>query len=176
VINVRPFQKLDPDETKGNRYSRDNPIRQRLLRREFFRLTWTQPTPLIQPTTNLMKSNSKLGATAKTFDAYLGALSAEKRAALEKLRKTIRAAVPKAEECISYGIPAFRLNGKFLVGMGAGANHCSFYPGSTLQAYKSELKKFDTSKGTIRFQPDSPLPAALVRKLVKARIAQTQIS
>src|SRR4051812_37613771 len=75
-------------------------------------------------------SRSKLGA--KTFDGFLAALSQEKRSALEKLRKTIRATVPGAEECISYGIPAFRLGGKFLVGLGAGADHCSFYPGSAL--------------------------------------------
>ena len=80
--------------------------------------------------------------------------------------------MPKAEECISYGVPAFRLNGKFLVAMGAGATHCSFYPGSTLAAFKLDLKKYETSKGTIRFQPGHPLPATLVRKIVKARIAQ----
>ena len=93
--------------------------------------------------------------------------------ALEKLRKTTRAAAPKAEECISYQIPAFRLNG-MLVGFGAAANHCAFYPmsSSTVEAHKHDLKNYDTSKGTIRFQPDQPLPAALVRKLVKARIAE----
>ena len=107
----------------------------------------------------------------RTFDGYLEALSADQRAALEKLRKAIRAAAPKAEECISYGIPAFRLNGKFLVGLGAAATHCSFYPGSTVQAYKKHLKGYDTSKGTVRFRADKPLPAALVRSIVKARIA-----
>ena len=111
-------------------------------------------------------------AKPKTIDEYLAALTADKRAALEKLRKAIRAAAPKAEECISYGIPGFRLNGKYLVGFGAAAKHCAFYLGSTVQKYKTELKKYDTSKGTIRFQPDDPLPAALVRKLVKARIAE----
>ena len=117
-----------------------------------------------------MKQDSK--TKTKTFDGFLAGLSADKRAALEKLRKTIRAAVPKAEECISYGIPAFRLNGKFLVGLGAGADHCSFYPGSALDAYKQELKRYETSRGTIRFQPSKPLPAALVRRLLKARIAK----
>ena len=119
-----------------------------------------------------MKRNPKAGAKAKTFDGFLAALSAEKRAALEKLRKAIRSAAPKAEECICYGIPAFRLNGKFLVALGAGANHCSFYPGSTLGAFREELKGYETSKGTIRFQPGQPLPSALVRKLVRARIAR----
>jgi uncharacterized protein YdhG (YjbR/CyaY superfamily) len=110
---------------------------------------------------------------ASTIDEYLANLSDDKRAALEKLRKTIRAAAPQAEECISYQMPAFRLNG-MLVGFGATANHCAFYPmsASTVAAHKEELQGYDTSKGTIRFQPDKPLPAALVRKLVKARIAE----
>src|SRR5882724_7119298 len=111
----------------------------------------------------------------ETIDEYLAPLSADKRAALEKLRKIIRAAAPKAEECISYQIPAFRLNGRMLVGFGATANHCAFYPmnSSTVESYKEELKGFKTSKGTIRFQADKPLPTALVRRLVKARIAET---
>ena len=80
---------------------------------------------------------------------------------------------PEAEECISYQLPAFRLNGKMLVAFGAATNHCAFYPGSfPVEAPKDELKAYDTSKGTIRFQADSPLPAALVRKLVKTRIAE----
>jgi uncharacterized protein YdhG (YjbR/CyaY superfamily) len=110
----------------------------------------------------------------KTIDEYLAALSDDKRAALEKLRKAIKAAAPKAEECISYQLPAFRLNGRTLVAFGATAKHCAFYPmsASTVQAYQDELKDYDTSKGTIRFQSDHPLPVALVRKLVKARIAE----
>ena len=110
---------------------------------------------------------------AKTIDEYLAALSDDKRAALEKLRKTIRAAAPKAEEYISYQIAAFRHNG-MLVGFGATAKHCAFYlmSSSTVEAYKDELKDYDISKGTIRFPADKPLPVALVRKLVKARIAE----
>ena len=113
-------------------------------------------------------------AKPKTIDEYLAALSDDKRAALEKLRKTIRAAAPKAEEYISYGLAAFRLNGKPLVAMGASANHCAFYlmSGSTVEAHNDELNDYDTSKGTIRFQADKRLPFALVRKLVKARIAE----
>jgi uncharacterized protein YdhG (YjbR/CyaY superfamily) len=117
-----------------------------------------------------MKRVSKPKVRAKTFDAFLAALSPEKRAALNKLRKTIRATVPNAEECISYGIPAFRLNGKFLVGLGAGADYCSFYPGSALDALQDDLKAYETGKGTIRFQSDKPLPATLVKRIVKARI------
>jgi uncharacterized protein YdhG (YjbR/CyaY superfamily) len=113
------------------------------------------------------------GPKAKSIDDYLARVSEEKRAALEKIRKTIRAAAPKAEECISYGIPAFRYNG-MLVGFGATAKHCAFYPmsSSMVAAFQDELKEFDTSKGTIRFQPEKPLPAALIRKIVKARIEE----
>lgn len=109
----------------------------------------------------------------QTIDEYLAPLSSEKRAALEKLRKAIRSAAPGAQECISYGIPAFRLGGRLLVGFGAAANHCAFYPGShPLEAHRHELEAYDTGKGTIRFRPDRPLPVALVRKLVKTRIAE----
>jgi len=109
-----------------------------------------------------------------TIDGYLAGVNADQRVALEKLRKAIHAAAPKVEECISYGIPAFRLNGRSLVFFGAWANHCSFYPGSsaTLKNFQDDLKSFQVSKGTIRFSPDSPLPLALVKKLVKARIAE----
>ena len=102
---------------------------------------------------------------ARTVDEYLARLNNE------KLRKTIRTAAPRAEECISHGLPAFRLNGKFLLALGATARHCAFYLGSTVQEFKSDLRNYDTSKGTIRFQADDPIPAALVRKLIKARIA-----
>ena len=117
-----------------------------------------------------------MAAKPKTIDEYLAAVSNDKRSALEKLRRTIRSIVPKAEECISYGLPAFRLDGKPLVFLGAGANHCAFYPGSgsTVANHKDELKDYETTTGSIHFQPDDPLPAALVRKLVKARIAENE--
>jgi len=117
-----------------------------------------------------------MASKSKTTDDYLAAVSDDKRAALEKLRKTIKAAVPKAEECISYGLPAFRLDGRLLVAFGAGVDHCAFYPcsGSTVAAYKNDLKPYETSKGAIHFQADEPLPAALVRKLVKARITENE--
>jgi uncharacterized protein YdhG (YjbR/CyaY superfamily) len=113
-------------------------------------------------------------AKPKTIDDYLAALSADKRAALEKLRKTIRSAAPKAEECISYSLPAFRLDGKLLVGFGASASHCAFYPmsGATVKTLAQDLTQYETSKGTIRFQAGDPLPASLVRKVVKARIVE----
>ncbi len=109
-----------------------------------------------------------------TVDEYIAAFDQDKRAALEHLRKTIKAAAPRAEECISYQMPAFRLDGRMLVWFGATANHCSFYPGAVVEAHKKELKGYGLSKGTIRFQPDHPLPATLVRKLVKARIAENE--
>jgi uncharacterized protein YdhG (YjbR/CyaY superfamily) len=111
---------------------------------------------------------------ASTIDQYLAGVTDAQRAALEKVRATVRAAAPRAEECISYGMPAFRLDGKPLVAFGATKTHCAFYPmsGATVAAHEAELAKWETSKGTIRFQPDRPLPATLVRKLVKARIAE----
>jgi len=97
----------------------------------------------------------------------------DKRAALERLRKIIKAAAPKAEESIGYQIPIFRLNG-MLVGFASGKNHCAFYPcnGAAVETFKNELKNYETSKGAIRFQADKPLPVALVRKIVKTRIAE----
>jgi uncharacterized protein YdhG (YjbR/CyaY superfamily) len=115
-------------------------------------------------------------AKPETIDEYLATLSEDKRTALEVLRRTIKSAAPNAEECISYGLAAFRLDGKPLVAFGASANHCAFYPmsSSTVTDHKDELEGYDTGKGTIRFAVDKPLPAALVRKLVEARIAEQE--
>ena len=118
-----------------------------------------------------MGPKPKIKAKPETIDEYLAALSNDKRVALERLRKIIRAAAPGAEEGISYQLPAFRLDGKWLVWFGAAANHCAIY--GVVGRHKDELKDYDTSgKGTIRFQAGNPLPATLVRKLVKARIAK----
>ena len=110
----------------------------------------------------------------KTIDEYLTNVKPDHRKTLQKLRQIIQTTAPTAEECISYGIPAFRLNRRLLVFFGAWANHCAFYPGSaaTLKNFRNELKNFQTSEGTIRFSPDKPLPVALVKKLVKTRIAE----
>ena len=110
----------------------------------------------------------------KTIDEYLANVKPDHRETLKKLRQIIQTAAPKAEECISYGIPAFRLNRRLLVFLGAWANNCAFYPGraATLRKFRNELRNFETSKGTIRFSPDKPLPVALVKKLVKTRIAE----
>jgi uncharacterized protein YdhG (YjbR/CyaY superfamily) len=116
------------------------------------------------------KSTTKQSKPA-TIDEYLARVPADQRSALEQLRRKIKSAVPGAEECISYGLPAFRYNGRMLAWFGAAKNHCSFYPGGVVQECQDELKKYETSKGTIRFQPEQPLPAGLVKKLLKARIA-----
>jgi uncharacterized protein YdhG (YjbR/CyaY superfamily) len=110
----------------------------------------------------------------KTIDEYLAPLSDDKRAALEHLRRTIKEAAPEAEERIYYRLPAFRWHGKMLVAFGAAAKHCALYPlsAATIEAFKEELKDYDTSKGTIRFSPGHPLPDALVCRLVQARIVE----
>ena len=113
-------------------------------------------------------------AKAKTIDGYLAALDDDKRAAPERLRRAIKTIARGAEECISYQMPAFRIDGKVLLWFGAGANHCAFYPGGIVEQYEDELKENKTSKGTIRFQPDKPIPATLIRKIVRARIAENQ--
>ena len=124
-------------------------------------------------------SSSKRRSTPQepvSVDEYLAALPADKRAALQKIRKAVSAAAPGAEEGFSYGLPAFRLGSRPLVCYGAAANHCSFFPMSpaVIRAHTADLKGYETSKGTIRFAPAKPLPAALVRKLVKARIAELE--
>jgi len=110
----------------------------------------------------------------KTIDEYLSDLPRDQRTALEGIRRAIKAAVPRGEECISYGVPAFRLDGRVLVGFGAASKHCTFFPmsGTITAAHEAELSGYETSKGAIRFQPGSPLPAALVRKLVRWRLAE----
>jgi len=119
-----------------------------------------------------MKSDGQGKAVPGTIDEYLAAVEEDKRAALEKLRRDIHAAAPRAEECISYRIPAFRLDGKLLVAFGAAARHCACYPGDVVEAFAAELAGYDTSKGTIRFAASEPLPAALVRRLVRAQLAR----
>ena len=115
------------------------------------------------------------GEKFETIAAYIASLDQPKRAALRKLRKDIRAAAPGLKECISYGIPAYRLDGKMLMAFGASAKHCSFYPGAhPVKAHAKELSAYSTSKGTIRFPADEPLPTALVRKLVRTRIAEAK--
>ena len=120
-----------------------------------------------------MSADSSMSAKPRSIDDYLSRLSEEKREALQKIRKAVRAAAPRAEECISYQLPAFRLDGRMLVWFGAASRHCSFYPGAEpIRAHAKDLESYDTSKGTVRFPPGRPLSPALVRKLVRARIAE----
>ncbi len=111
---------------------------------------------------------------AKDIDEYLAGVPEEARSTLEKLRKTIRAVAPKAVEVISYQIPMFKYEG-MLVAFAAFKNHCSLFAGTgVIAAYKEDLERYQTSKGTIRFPAGKPLPAALVKKLVKARIRENE--
>jgi len=111
----------------------------------------------------------------KNVEEYLAGVPEPARSTLNKVRAAIRTAVPPGTtETISYGIPAFKHNG-VLMWYAAFANHCSLFPtGAVIEAFKNELKGFSTSKGTIQFSTDKPLPAALVKKLVKARVAQSE--
>jgi uncharacterized protein YdhG (YjbR/CyaY superfamily) len=116
-----------------------------------------------------------MGGKPTTIDEYLAAVRGDKRAALDRLRKTIRTFVPKAKECISYGMPAFRLDGHVVAGFAATAKGCSYFPfsGSTLGTLADELADYDRTKSALHFDPARPLPVTLVRKLVKTRIAET---
>ncbi len=107
-----------------------------------------------------------------TIDEYLSTLAPPQRAFLQKFRKLIHSIVPKAEECITYSMPGFRLNRPF-VAFAAFKNHYSLFPmgGATTEKFKKELKNFDTDKGTIRFTEEKPIPASLLRKIIKHRLA-----
>jgi uncharacterized protein YdhG (YjbR/CyaY superfamily) len=115
------------------------------------------------------------GSSSSEVEDYLADVSPEARATLEKLRQTIKAVVPRAVEVLSYQIPTFKLDGRMLVSYAAFKNHCSFFPGAApIKAHEDELKSYQTSKGTIRFATGKPLPAALVKKLVRTRIKENE--
>jgi uncharacterized protein YdhG (YjbR/CyaY superfamily) len=120
-------------------------------------------------------SAAKGNAAPKNVEEYLAGVPEPARSTLNKLRAAIRSAVPpEATETISYRIPAFKYEG-VLVWFAAFSNHCSLFPtAAVVEAFKNELKGFSTSKGTIHFPTDRPLPTALVKKLVKARVAQVE--
>jgi uncharacterized protein YdhG (YjbR/CyaY superfamily) len=108
------------------------------------------------------------------IDAYLVTLAQPQRETLGELRNAIMELVPDAERCTSYTFPAFRLDGKLIAGFGAFTNHLSYFPhsGSVLSALQNELIGYTTTKGTLHFAPDAPLPRALVKRLIDTRIEQ----
>ncbi len=112
--------------------------------------------------------------TVQSVEEYLAACDPEQRAALERLRATIRAVVPEATEVISYQIPTFRANGRMLVSYAAFKNHLSLFPLSraVLADFTEDLRPYLSGKSTIRFQADEPIPEVLVQKLVRARLAE----
>ena len=107
-------------------------------------------------------------------DDYLAALPEEQRAALEKVRETVRSAAPGATETISYQMPAFKHEGRILVWYAAFKNHCSLFPASEaiLEEHGEALTPYYSGKGTLRFTPDKPIPAPLLKKIVKTRIKE----
>lgn len=111
-------------------------------------------------------------ATAKTIDDYLARCPPKQRKALQALRKTIRAAAPDAEEVISYHIPGFKQDG-YLVGFAAFTDHCSLFPGTSMLLFP-ETKPYRAGRGTLQFTPEKPIPAALVKKIVKRRLADNK--
>jgi len=121
------------------------------------------------------RSPAKRRSAPKTVDEYLAAVPEPARGTLNKLRAAIRSALPaEATETLSYRIPAFRHHG-VLVWYAAFSKHCSFFPtAAVIEAFKNDLKGYSLSKGTIQFPTDKPLPAALVRRMVKARLVQNE--
>jgi len=113
-------------------------------------------------------------ATTSPIDEYLASLGEPKRTTLTSLRDTIMAIVPQAEQCISYGMPAFKLRGKTVAGFAAFKNHLSYLPhsGSVIPQLAEETAAYASTKGSLHFPVDEPLPAALVRKLLEVRMAE----
>jgi uncharacterized protein YdhG (YjbR/CyaY superfamily) len=120
-------------------------------------------------------SATKRRASRKSVDEYLARIPEPARGTLNRIRAAIRDAAPSgATETISYEMPAFKYNG-ILVWYAAFAKHCSLFPtASVIDAFKDELKPYTLSKGTIQFPIDKPLPDALVKKIVRARVAQIE--
>jgi uncharacterized protein YdhG (YjbR/CyaY superfamily) len=112
----------------------------------------------------------------RSVEEYLADLPKEQRAALEGLRKTIKAAAPQATEAISYQMPAFKDHGRFLVSYAAFKDHCSLFPASyaVMEALEKELMPYLSGKGTLRFTTEQPIPAALVKKIIKLRLEENQ--
>ncbi len=117
-----------------------------------------------------------MAGKAKTIDQYLASVKGDKREALDKLRATILKIVPQARECISYSMPAFRVEGKVVAGFCATAKGCSYLPfsGSTLATLAKDLASYSQTKSSLHFDPKKHLPATLVQKLIKARLAEME--
>ncbi len=113
----------------------------------------------------------------KSVESYLKSLPQDTKLTLEKMRKIITSAFPKAEEIISYQIPTFKLEGMPFAAIAGFKNHCSYFTmsHSVMKQYKNELAGYDTSGVTIRFEPGKPLPSPLVKKLVKAKLAENRV-
>jgi uncharacterized protein YdhG (YjbR/CyaY superfamily) len=120
------------------------------------------------------KRASPMRKKPASIDAYLKTVTGERRAALEMLRRTIRSVLPEAEECISYSIPAFRVDGVVVAGFLATAKGCSYYPfsGKTLRTLAADLEGYQGTRGALHFPAGKPLPKALVRRLLRARVAE----
>ena len=119
----------------------------------------------------------KLKTVKNDIDIYLSKQPKEIQLALDRVRQTILAVLPDAEQTFNYAMPMIRYQGKMLVGFAAYKNHCSLFPcsGSTVLFFKDELKKFETTKGSIHFTTDKPLPLALIKKITKYRIAENEM-
>jgi uncharacterized protein YdhG (YjbR/CyaY superfamily) len=114
---------------------------------------------------------------ARDIDSYLAGVAEPKRSTLEQLRRQVLDVIPEAEECISYGMPAFKVQGKTVAGFAALKNHLSYLPhsGSVLPALAADLAGYASTKGSLHFPVDQPLPPALVTKLVTTRLRELGI-
>jgi len=146
---------------------------------------WGQPPSAVRPSearllfteieVDVTRSGMR-GKTAKTVDEYLANVPEPARSTLKRIRAVIRSVVPaETTEVISYGMPMFKYNG-MLVGYAAFKNHCSLFPtgSGVIKKFEKELKGFATSKGTIQFPSDKPLPDAVLKKIVKTRVAENK--
>lgn len=117
---------------------------------------------------------SRLTPGEKEVEKYLSAVPEPQQSTLRALRVTIKELLPLGEDAMSYGVPAVKLNGKAIAGYASAKNHCSYFPhsGQIIEDLASDLAKYDCSKGTLRFSIDKPLPKAIVKKLVRARLSQ----
>ena len=155
-------------------HTRKGPLPTEALQ-ELFRRVKARDARAARGAASKTKAPARMAAGADTVDAYLAALPPAQRAALEKLRKQIRAAAPKATEKMAYGMPTFVHEGN-LVHMAAFKAHCSFFPGrgGVAEALMDDLQGFEVAKGTIRFAPAKPIPAALVKRIVRMRVAENE--